>query len=142
MTERGLDMMNIASRRRSEGADEGFGIVEIIVSMLILAILSMALLPVLIMGLKQSAANTPLATATQMVNDRIRAAQALGPVCTNVATAAGMQSITDPRGVVLQATTVVGSCPAGVGTVSVTTTVVRTDTGSELASATTLVLVS
>jgi prepilin-type N-terminal cleavage/methylation domain-containing protein len=142
MTERGLDMTNIASRRRSADADDGFGIVEIVVSMLILAILSMALLPVLIMGLKQSAANTTLATATQLVNDRIRAAQALGPVCTNVATAAGLQSLTDPRGVQLQATTVVGSCPVGVGTVNVTTTVVRLDTGATLASASTLVLVS
>ena len=122
--------------------DEGFGMVEVLVSMLILAILSLALLPVLIMGLKQSASNSTLAAATQLVNDRIRAAQALGPVCTSVATAAGIMNLTDPRGAELQATTVVGSCPTGVGTVSVTTTVVRVDTGDTLASATTLVLVS
>jgi len=65
-----------------------FEFVELFSLVLILAILSMALLPVLIMGLKQSASNATLAAATQLVNDRIRAAQALGPVCTSVATAA------------------------------------------------------
>ena len=134
--------MTDTTRTTAARADEGFGMVEVLVSMLILAILSMALLPVLIMGLKQSATNSTLAAATQLVNDRIRAAQALGPVCTSVATAAGMMTLTDPRGSELQATTVVGSCPTGVGTVSVTTTVVRVDTGDTLASATTLVLVS
>jgi prepilin-type N-terminal cleavage/methylation domain-containing protein len=127
---------------RPARADDGFGITEVVVSMLILAILSMALLPVLIMGLKQSASNATLASATQLVNDRIRAAQSLGPVCTSVATAAGTTTITDPRGIALLATTTVGTCPTGVGTVSVSTVVTRTDTGDELASATTLVLVS
>ena len=126
----------------AEDRDEGFGIVEVLVSMLILAILSMALLPVLIMGLQQSAKNSTLAAATQLVNDRIRAAQALGPVCTSVATAAGIQTLTDPRGVQLTATTVVGTCPTGVGTVSVSTTVIRVDTGATLSEASTLVLVS
>jgi type II secretory pathway pseudopilin PulG len=128
--------------RRAEPGEAGFGLVEIVVSMLILALLSMALLPVLVQGMQQSVKNSTLATAVQLANDRIRAAQSQAPVCVNVATAAGVKSLTDDHGVTLQATTTVGTCPTGTGTVSVSTTVVRTDSGAVLTSASTLVLVS
>ena len=122
--------------------DKGFGLVEIVVSMLILALLSMALLPVLVQGLQQSVTNSTLATATQLANDRIRAAQAQAPVCANVGTTAGVKTLTDDHGVPLKATTTVGSCPTGTGTVSVSVSVIRSDSGKVLTTASTLVLVS
>lgn len=128
----------IAERFRS---DHGFGLVEITISMAMLAALAVMFLPVLIQGLKQAAANATLATATQLVNEQIRLAQNASPYCSDVANLAGVASATDPRDIPLQTTTTVGACPGGVGTVDVTVAVVRTDTGQTLTSAQTLVLV-
>ena len=63
-------------------------------------------------------------------------------MCSDVELVAGEETLVDPRGVELVATTTVGTCPGGVGTVAVSTSVVRTDTGDTLASADTLVFVS
>ncbi|GAA2078631.1 hypothetical protein GCM10009840_12070 [Pseudolysinimonas kribbensis] len=122
--------------------DEGFGLVEIVVSMFMLAILAMAFLPILVQGLKQSSSNATLATATQLVNQQLQKAQAKGPQCTLVESVAGMQQLTDPQGVEIQVTTSVGACPTAVGgTVSVTVSAVRQDSGDTVASASTLVYV-
>jgi type II secretory pathway pseudopilin PulG len=126
----------------NDNDDLGFGMVEIVVSMFILAVLSLALLPVMVQGLQQSANNATLATANQLVNDRVRAAQSQAPVCVNVATVAGTKTLVDARGVPLSAATTVGACPSGTGTVSVSVVVTRTDTGATLSKAATLVLVS
>jgi type II secretory pathway pseudopilin PulG len=129
----------IIGRLRS---DTGFGLIEIVISMFLLAILAMLFLPLLIQGLKQSAENTTLATGTQLVNEQLRAAQAASPVCSDVSALTGMADFTDPRGVVIRVTTTVGACPTGKGTVSITVTAVRTDTSAQLTSASSLVLVS
>lgn len=128
----------IIERLRSEA---GFGLIEIVVSMFVLAILSLAFLPLLIQGLKQSAANTTLATATQLVNERMQLAQASGPACSAVAALAVTEDFTDPRGVVIRVSTTVGTCPTEVGTVPVSATAVRLDTGATLASSETKVFV-
>jgi len=107
-----------------------------------LAILAVLFLPLLVQGLKQSAANTTLATGTQLVNEKLRVAQATGPACASVSALGGTTDFTDPRGVVIRVTTTVGTCPTGRGTVSVSVTAIRTDTSASLASASTLVLVS
>ena len=129
----------ITERLRS---DSGFGLIEITVSMFMLAILAVLFLPLLVQGLKQSAANTTLATGTQLVNEKLRVAQATGPACASVSALGGTTDFTDPRGVVIRVTTTVGTCPTGRGTVSVTVTAIRTDTSASLATAATLVLVS
>ena len=130
------------NKRSATTGDDGLGLVEIVVAMFVLAVLSLALLPLLIFGMQASARNTTLAAAAQLANDRIHIAQALGPVCANVQVVAGDETLVDPRGVELVATTTVGACPGGVGTVSVSTSVVRTDTGDTVASADTLVFVN
>ena len=128
--------------------DKGIGLTEVLVAMLLLAIVAIALLPLLITGMKLAVTNTTVAAASQLANDRIRAAQAAAPGCADVVAAVnGTFDTTDKRGVALRATTtVVGSCPAGVetsaATLKVTTVVVRSDTGDQLASASTLVLVT
>ena len=131
-------LKRILERLRS---DSGFGLVEIVISMFMLAALAIAFVPVLIQGLKQSAANTTLATATQLVNERMQLAQSAGSTCSVVAGLGITEDFTDPRGVVIRVTTTVGTCPAGAGTVSVTASAVRLDTAAQIASAATLVFV-
>jgi len=128
----------IHERLRSES---GFGLIEITISMFMLAILAVLFLPLLIQGLKQSATNTTMATATQLVNERMRLAQAASPVCSNVSALSGTANVTDPRGIVIRVTTTVGTCPAGKGTVSIAVSAIRTDTSASLATASSLVLV-
>jgi prepilin-type N-terminal cleavage/methylation domain-containing protein len=130
-----------AQRDAGSRADDGFGLVEVIVSMVILATIAIAFLPVLIQGMKQSIANSTVATATQLVNEKLQLAQASGPTCTNVSLLAGEEELIDDHGVTILVTTTVGACPASVGTVEVAVTAVRTDTSSTLAEAETLVFI-
>ena len=131
---------SIAERRSAiTEADAGLGLLEIVVSMLMLGLLAIALVPMLVAGLKVSAQNTTLATATQLVAERIQLAQAAGPVCANVAALGGVSEVTDPRGVVLEVTTITGLCSAGARTLPVSASVVRMDTLETISSASTLV---
>lgn len=125
---------------RSEN-ESGFGLIEIVVSMFILALLAIALLPLLVQGLKQAANGTTLATATQLVSEKMQLAQSKGPVCASVAAIAGTVDLTDPRGVVLRVTTTTGSCTGSPTTLNVTTSVARLDTGVTITTASTLVYV-
>ena len=133
---------------RSYDDETGIGLVEVLVAMMLLAIVALALLPILITGMKLAVSNTTIAAATQLANDRITAAQAAAPGCSAVVAAVnGTFDTTDKRGVPLAAaTTVVGTCPAAANTTAatlkVTVVVTRSDTGKELASASTLVLVT
>jgi len=122
--------------------DAGFSLIEIVVSMFLLAALAIMFAPLLIQGLKQSAANATMATATQLVNERLRTAQTAGPSCSAVSALDGSSDFTDPRGIVIRVTTTVGECPAGRGTVAISVAAVRTDTSAQLADAASLVLVS
>lgn len=121
--------------------DAGFGLIEVIVSMFLLALLAVAFAPVLISSIRISAANTSTATATQLVNERMQIAQSFGPVCATVAGMVGSATLVDARDVEIDVTTTVGACPVGIGTVRVESVAVRLDTGEELARASTLVYV-
>lgn len=120
---------------------DGFGIVEVVVSMLVLAILAIAFLPVLIQGIRQSASNASTATATLLVNEKLQLAQASSPTCTNISVLAGEEEFLDDYGVTIRVTTTVDTCPVGTGTVEVGVVAVRTDTAATLAAAETLVFV-
>jgi competence protein ComGC len=134
-----MNRHRIADRLRSES---GFGLIETVVAMFLLAILAVLFLPLLIQGLKQSSANTTMATATHLVGERLSLAEAASPVCADVSALGGVTEFTDPRGVVIRVTTTVGACPGGAGTVAVSAVAVRLDTAAQLASAATRVLVS
>jgi Tfp pilus assembly protein PilV len=123
-------------------ADEGLGLIEIVVAMLLLAVLALAMLPVLITGMAQSTANTTFATATQLVNTQMQLAHSRGTLCADIAAMAGTSTLTDPRGVVLTATTTVATCPSGIGTVRVSTAVTRPGSTDPVASSSTLVYVT
>ncbi len=121
--------------------DEGFGLVEAVVSMLILAALAIAFLPVLITGLKQSTTNSAMAFATQLVGERMSLAQT-ATSCSALTLVASSGRSTDPSGREIDVTTTVQDCSAGRGTYSVTATarlVVDGMLGDQLATASTLV---
>jgi len=138
-------MLNKALAERALDDESGFGLVEIVISMFLLALVSISLLPLLITGLKQAAANTTTATATQIVQDQLELVRTQGATCVAL-TILGSQSWTtvDPRGVELHVDRTIGACPASgdyPGTVSVEIEVERHDGAdvTELANATTLV---
>ncbi len=65
--------------------DEGFGMIEIVVSMFMLSIIAIAFLPLLISSLQLSARNATLATATQLVNEQMDAPRlAASPTCSSL----------------------------------------------------------
>lgn len=136
--------MTDSRHRTAKPADEGFGLIEIAVSMFLLGLIAVALLPFLVQGMSQAAANGTLATATQLVNKELENARAQ-TTCT--ALTAATYSVIDPSGVTLQVSrTVGGACPLAATsypiTVPTSVTVVRTDTGAVVSSSTTLIFVA
>lgn len=127
--------------------DRGFGLIEIVISMFLLALLAAAFLPILVQGLKQSAANATLATATQLANDQTELARA-ATKCSELGlpTTTTTTTIVDPRNVTLSVVRTVGSscapAPENPVNVPVDVTVTRTDTGDVLATAHTLVFIT
>lgn len=69
-------------------SDEGFGLVEIVVSMLILGLIAISFLPLLIQGVRVAAENKVFATATQYVHEQLEKARAIG-TCTGTFTFGG-----------------------------------------------------
>lgn len=129
--------------------DEGFGLVEAVVSMLILATLAIAFLPLFITGLKQSATNSTQALATQLVSERMSLAQSK-TTCTDLTSFAASVNTganeVDPTGREIEVeTTVEPGCVVGTPDTFAVTTVAREIVdgvaGAELARASTLVLV-
>lgn len=130
-------------------AGSGFGMIEIVVSMFLLALLSLAFLPLLVQGMTQSASNATLAAASQLVNNEIELARSRTTCSSLTATS---YSVLDPKGVTLNVVRSVGAaCPAPTVppaapvypiTVPVSVTVTRADTGAVASSAKTLVFVA
>jgi len=127
---------------RRRASDEGVTLVEIVVAMFMLGVVLVAMVPLIATGLKVSARNTTMATANQLASERMQLAKSSGPHCATVASLDGIAVYDDPRGVALQVTTEVGSCPvSGTGVVAVAVDVVRMDTGETLSTAATQVFV-
>lgn len=125
--------------------ERGFGLVEVVVSMFILALIALSLLPLLITGLRQSMSNTTMATATAIVQGQMVQAQAIGDPSTCgalVALGDATWLTADSRGVELEVTRTIGACPSVYpGTVAVSVSVTRTSDSADLAVADTLVFV-
>lgn len=122
-------MKLIRDRTRSED-DAGFGLIEIVVAMMLLAIVAIAILPTLIQGLKLSSSNATFASATGIVNGQLEDARS-NTSCASVTPT--NTTATDARGVVLKIVRTVGTCPAALvnypASIPVTVTVTRADTG-------------
>jgi prepilin-type N-terminal cleavage/methylation domain-containing protein len=121
--------------------ESGFGLIEIVVAIFLLGLLAVAVLPILVQGLRLSATNSTLATATQLANqqiEQVRAQQSCGAivaVTTTVATSG--PSLTVSRSISL-------TCPASGYpiTVPVAVQVSRSDSGTVLVVASTRVFVT
>jgi len=137
--------------------DDGIGLIEIIVSMLLLALIAAAFLPVLATTVVQSARNVTTTSATQLVNDQLERARGVVSTCAaatsflsdapfNVVdletgtTVKGMLPVRDSRKVEVQVTKQIGACPSAYpGTLRVTVKVIRTDTRESVTEATTFI---
>jgi len=126
--------------------EAGFGVVEILVSMFLLLLLAVAFLPLLVEGLKATASNSSVATATQLAAQQLQLARSQPATCGALIAFSGqaIAAVTDPRGTVLQPVRTALStadCPASYpGTVPIT---VQVRSGSTvLARASTLILVT
>jgi len=124
--------------------DAGMTLVEVVVAMMLLAVVTIAMLPLLIAGVKGVGVNAARTSAVQFVAERMELASAAGPDCAEVQRLAETSSATDGDGRALTiTTTVTGSCPpAGrSGTLTVAARAVDDATGAELASSVTQVYV-
>ena len=125
--------MNENHQQERRPDDAGFGMVEIVVALFMLALLSIAFLPLLIQGLQLSAENATRATATQIAQDRLEFARTQGVDCSDLRTAlvSDVESLVqDPRGIAFQVTTTMGTCPTSLlnpGSIAVTVEVSRKD---------------
>ncbi|WP_147105401.1 type IV pilus modification PilV family protein [Nesterenkonia populi] len=70
--------MGLTALRGLDRDDEGFGMVEVIISMMLIALLAVAMLPVMLHGLRASTVNTEATVATQVVNREMDTATAGG----------------------------------------------------------------
>ncbi len=59
----------------------GFGMIEIVVSMMLLSLLAIAFLPMLVTSLRVSISNATLTTATQLLSTQMSELRALGTTC-------------------------------------------------------------
>lgn len=91
----------------------GFGLVEILISMFLLTLLSIAFLPLLVDGLKNTARNASIATATQIASGQLDEAGRLPRTCAALAgfTSAVIPTVTDSRGTVFTPRRESGACP-------------------------------
>lgn len=131
--------------------ETGIGLVEVVVAMFVLGILSICLLPLLIQGTAQAARTAAIASASQLANSQIVLARKQAATCAAVTAtpAVPVGAAAVYRGVPLALSNTVGACPTAPaptatspGTMSFTVTVIRSDTGATLATATTLIFVS
>lgn len=92
--------------------DEGFGLVEVIIAMFLLAIIALAILPALTSGIVVSSQQSTVATATRQLNALVEQARQ-SPTCTSLGAIPSQQFFTDGAGRSYEVDAVVGSCSSG-----------------------------
>ena len=128
-------------------ADDGIGMLEIVVSMFLIALLAISFLPLLMQTLKVSTQNTYTASASQLVAASMDRARVITPTTCTAVTAfatASLANVTDDRGVVLvQHRQLTSACPASYpGTVAVRAWVTESGKPGVLAESSTLIYVT
>ena len=80
--------------------ESGFGVIEIVVSMFLLALLAVAFLPLLITSLQVTVTNARVATASQLVTKQLEQVGAAGSSCSAVKAfvAVNPAPVADPNG--------------------------------------------
>lgn len=96
----------------SNDRELGFGLVEIVISMFLLALLAVAFLPLLIDSLRVSVVNSKVATANQILSEQLDAIALVDRTCTafDAFESATIPTVTDARGTVFQADREVTGC--------------------------------
>ncbi len=129
----------------------GLGVIEIVVSMLLLGILAISFMPMLMNSLLTTSRNATTATAIAIVSQQIEGARAVrsptstSPSCQNLTEfmEVATPALTDPRGVTLTPVWDPTSCPLVYpGVVRVRSSIMLPGTTTELASAVTLIFVA
>jgi type II secretory pathway pseudopilin PulG len=127
--------------------DRGFGMIEVVISMFLIALIAIAFIPVLVQGMRLSVVNTSIATATQLVSQNMEQARARGTNCADLRlfAAEAVSAVVDKRGVsfqpVREPVTCTGTSADYPKTVSFRVKVSETGSSTILASAATLILV-
>lgn len=132
---------------RETAPDDGFSLVEILVSMVLLSLLVLAFLPLMMQSLTVSSRMTTVASASQMLDEELELARAIADCpALEAHVAAPVAEVTDARGVRVQVTrTLAGTCPAS-GHAGVMTFRAQVDRmtlpSAQMARATTMVTVT
>jgi len=135
----------VVARTNLSKSEAGFSLVEIVVAIFILAVLSLALIPALVVGVQQAKNNAVIAAATEMLTSRLDDSRGQASSCQAITSfaASTVADQVESHGVSLHLTQVLGGCPSSYpGTVTYTVTVTRQDTGAVLATASTLIYLS
>ncbi len=131
-------------------SEEGFGIIEVVISLFLLSILSVSFIPLLVNSIKTTGKNTTITTATQIVNQEIEGARAVRsptatmPSCLDLTNFLNvtLASVTDPRGVTLLPRWDPTVCPATYpGVVRARISVTRSGSATSVAQAVTFIYV-
>lgn len=136
---------------RADRRASGFGMVEILVSLILLGILSTTLIPIFITSIKLAQLNAVVTRGTQVVNQQLDLARAQArttPTCNAIkalkVNSTALSNPNAPEAEPLHYATTIGACPTSYpGTVMVTVTVTRDDTGNSVVTdGSTLVIVT
>lgn len=125
--------------------EAGFGLIEIMVSMFLLALLAVFFLPTLIESMRITVTNSTTVTASQLVSAQLDVLRTLNPDCDSVSAFDDMAfpASTDARGTVFQPHALVGSCPVAYpGVVEVTVWVTEQGDSTRIADAITKVMLT
>ncbi|MDY0910043.1 type II secretion system protein [Microbacterium sp. CFBP9034] len=118
--------------------EAGFSLIEIVIAVILLGFIAIALIPLLLQGIRLSSEQSTVATATRQLNALVEDARQ-APTCDSLLEAVATKTgFTDGRGKPFQTQGVRGACTPG-SAVSVSFT--ATQGASTLASATALVYV-
>lgn len=135
----------------AHASEDGFGVIEVVISMFLISLLSISFIPLLVNSIKSTGKNTTIATATQIVNQEIEGARAVRsptsttPSCLDVTNFLNVTvaSVTDPRGVTLLPKWDATTCPSSYpGVVRARVSVTRSGSIDVVAQAVTLIYVA
>ncbi|MDN4486710.1 type II secretion system protein [Demequina sp. SYSU T00039] len=119
-------------------SDEGFGLVEVMVAMIVLAIIMVSMLSVILAGLRATANAATYATANELVQQRLEEARGIAAStdtdkCTSLASSITTSgpAVNDGRGVPIVVTgSYTGTCDSAVDSIVVVTMRATTTNGS------------
>jgi len=94
---------------RSDHEEDGFGLIEAIIAMVLLAVIAMSMVPLLISGIRYSSEQSSVATATRQLNALIDLARQQTK-CEDLAAIASPQTFYDGRGAAFTTSGSVGPC--------------------------------